>query len=78
MEVKSVMAENHGIREDLQKLTYFRNEIGYQRALYLIYGANPERALQRVRDAGAAGIQLAAIEIWAHVAVGIPAVLSAQ
>jgi hypothetical protein len=53
IEVKSVMAADAGIRGDLQKLTRFRNEIGYKRALYLIYGAAPAEVLERVRNAGA-------------------------
>jgi hypothetical protein len=39
IEVKSSRAADAGIRKDLRTLTRFKNEFGYRRAIYLIYGA---------------------------------------
>lgn len=39
IEVKSVMADLAGVRKDLRTLSLFRTRVGYERAIYLIYGA---------------------------------------
>ncbi|MGA2606022.1 MAG: hypothetical protein ABSH01_01040 [Terriglobia bacterium] len=45
IEVKSVAGED--IQKDLETLSLFRNDFGYQRAIYLIYG--PDGRVARVR-----------------------------
>ena len=39
---------------------------GYQRAIYLWYGMNPDDVLQRVQHAGATAEELASLELWVH------------
>ena len=60
------------IRKDAQTLVRFR-ELGYKRALYLIYGNNPGEAQERIKAAIDAEI-LGAIELWVHPVAGEPAV----
>ena len=38
MEVKSARGVRDGFPKDLRTLTVFREEVGYERAIYLIYG----------------------------------------
>jgi hypothetical protein len=73
IEVKSPGASRDEIRKDLGTLLQFRQ--WYDRSLYLIYGVQPEEALQRVRDCAETKEQLDAIELWVHRADNEPAVL---
>jgi len=74
IEVKHSTAAD-GVRKDLQTLDLFVRKVGYQRAIYLIYG----------REANAAGVlrielianefsELVPIEVWLHSDVNHPAV----
>jgi hypothetical protein len=73
IEVKCTRAASREIDKDLSTLTLFRNHFGYHRAIYLIYGAEFEQARARVRQRIEATPNLAAIEVWVHPAVGMPA-----
>ncbi|RHW18243.1 hypothetical protein D1610_07140 [Sphingomonas gilva] len=44
IEVKCEHAGKAGIAKDLETLSFFVNEFGYQRAIYLIYGDADPRA----------------------------------
>jgi hypothetical protein len=74
IEVKSPGAPNDGIRSDLKKLALFQTVVGYQRAIYLIYGYTATALIERVQVIAAeqpAG--LGAIEVWLHDEPGTPA-----
>jgi hypothetical protein len=71
IEVKSSRAKDKEIRKDLGTLCRFAN-FGYQRAIYLIYGA--EAMLERVQRC--AGDLAVPIEVWFHPAVTAPATRS--
>ena len=61
IEVKSSRARAREIRKDLRTLSRFAN-FGYQRAIYLIYGA--EAVLDRIQLC--AGEVVIPIEVWFH------------
>jgi hypothetical protein len=69
-EIRSWPAGADGIRKDLHTLSQFRNEFGYQRAIYLVYGAAPDGILARVQELAP---HLAPIELWLHAAPGAAA-----
>jgi hypothetical protein len=75
IEVKSCPATAYGIRKDVHILSVFRNECGYQRAIYLMYAAGPHGILARVQELAAGVEHLAPIELWLHAA---PAAVAAQ
>lgn len=64
-EIKACNAQNSRIDEDLNKLFFFKNNIGYRRAIYLVYGTESEACAQKIiqRPAFSPGI-----EIWLHLA----------
>ena len=66
--VKPANAAKDGIEKDLATLLHFR-KYGYVRGIFLIYGADPEWARQRVLDY-ATNEQCDAIELWVHPEVG--------
>jgi|HubBroStandDraft_6_1064221.scaffolds.fasta_scaffold179992_2 hypothetical protein len=72
VEVKSAIVDGEGIRGDIRKLARFRG-LGYQRALYLLYGMGPDEALYRVAAAGVTVEQMMGVEIWVHPSAGLPA-----
>lgn len=74
IEVKSSAASNNGIRKDLEKLSLFVTAVGYQRAIYLIYGYEAEATLGRVQAVAAQLEELAPIELWIHTGPGAAAV----
>lgn len=76
IEVKSSRAADDGIRKDIKTLSRFRNEFGYQRAVYLIYGDYPDSTLAKVQKFAAEEPSLAPIELWLHVESTTPAFLS--
>jgi len=73
IEVKPMFPTAGKIRKDVETLLRFR-DVGYGRALYLIYGSDPEAARKRVARTVGNEEQLAAIELWVHQEVGAPAV----
>jgi hypothetical protein len=75
IEVKSQKATAEGIEKDIRTLSLFRRRVGYERAIYLIYGhGNLERIFQRINRLAAEVPELPTIEVWAHHAQGRPAV----
>jgi hypothetical protein len=76
IEVKSSRAAMRDIRKDLRTLSLFRNELGYQRAIYLIYGGDTTRIAARVRVCAALIPEIAPFELWLHPEAGTPAVIS--
>jgi len=75
IEVKICHAAADGIRKDLRTLSRFRNEMGYPRAIYLMYGGGPAGILARVQECAVSVPQLAPIELWLHAAPAVPAAL---
>jgi hypothetical protein len=76
IEVKSSRAADAGIRKDIKTLSRFRNEFGYQRAVSLIYGDDPDGTLAKVQKLAAEVPHLAPIELWLHAEPTAPAVLA--
>jgi hypothetical protein len=72
-EVKSWPAAADGVRKDLHTLSRFKNEFGYQRAIYLLYGAAPDGILARVQELAVDVPHLALIELWLHAAAAAAA-----
>lgn len=73
VEVKPCTASTKGLRKDLQTLRLFSQEVGYRRAVYLIYGFHAEEAATRVRRHLVAN-PFPQLEIWLHLEPGNPAV----
>ncbi len=74
LEVKSASAARYGYAKDFRTWNVFRNEVGYARAIYLIYGEEITRNDFGRIASGAAKLGLSApIEIWLHVTPGEPA-----
>lgn len=74
IEVKSSNPSNDGIRKDLHKLSLFRTRVGYERAIYLVYGHDAEPVIERVQSI--ADVELGGmehIELWLHLEVGAAA-----
>jgi hypothetical protein len=76
IEIKSSRAALRDIRKELGTLSLFRNELGYRRAIYLIYGADTVRTAARVRGCAALMPEIAPFELWLHPEAGTPAVIS--
>ena len=78
IEVKSVVGlVGQDITKDLKTLSLFRNQLGYERAILLIYGVRFDDTLTgRVQRWASKVMQLAPIEVWLHVEPSAPAVLS--
>lgn len=67
VEVKPQGAANDDIRIDLEKLWLFTSAVGYQRAIYLLYGHGPGQAMERVlaiREESAE--RFGSVELWVH------------
>ena len=74
IEVKSRMADAEGIAKDIRTLSLFRRRVGYERAIYLIYGhGSLDPFFQRINRLAAEVPELPTIEVWAHQAQGSPA-----
>ena len=71
IEVKSANADREGIEKDLATLLHFR-KYGYKRAIFLIFGLDPDTAHAKVVKCGTPE-QRTAIELWVHPNVGHPA-----
>ncbi|MBB3360473.1 MULTISPECIES: methionyl-tRNA formyltransferase-like protein [unclassified Novosphingobium] len=68
IEVKCERASMAGIAKDLETLSFFVNEFGYQRAIYLIYGDAAMATLKQVQEVAQNMGDPGPIEYWAHVA----------
>lgn len=66
IEVKSSTAQNAGIAKDLNTLALFRTKVGYQRAIYLLFGYEVEDAADRVQRVAQSIEGLPEIELWLH------------
>lgn len=73
IEVKSSRAVPRDIEKDLGTLTLFRNRFGYERAIYLVYGAEAPNAAARVHECAGRFQGIAPFELWLHTTVGVPA-----
>ncbi len=76
IEVKTCRMNKAGILKDLRTLNLFVGDVGYERAMLLVFGdeVNPELADQISAIASEFG-NLPAIELWFHGAVEHPAEL---
>lgn len=70
VEVKPANGQIAGIRKDLETLSLFRRQVGYQRAIYLFYGGID---LDRILGLAEAVPDLPPIEIWLHETHSTPA-----
>ena len=66
IEVKSLQASSVGIKKDLETLALFRKKVGYQRAIYLLFGSEVETIAERVRCVAKKLGKLPSIELWLH------------
>ncbi|WP_150428424.1 methionyl-tRNA formyltransferase-like protein [Dechloromonas sp. CZR5] len=66
IEVKSANAQNEGIKKDLKTLALFRSKVGYQRAIYLVFGHGVQATTARVRKAWSELQEPPPIELWIH------------
>lgn len=74
IEVKSSRASANGIEKDLETLSLFITKVGYQRAIYLLYGYEADMALvKRIQSIASTKDDRAQIELWLHDAPGKPA-----
>jgi hypothetical protein len=73
IEVKSSHAIARDIEKDLGTLTLFRDRLGYQRAIYLVYGAEAPNAAARVDKCAGRFQEIAPFELWLHTTVGTAA-----
>jgi hypothetical protein len=76
IEVKASSAPAAGIRKDLETLSLFRSDLGYERAIYLIYGLRAHEALAQVLSSAGETKYLAPIEVWVHLEATSPATLA--
>lgn len=75
IEVKAARASNAGILKDLRTLSIFINDVGYERAIYLIYGHEADEAMIiRIKRTAASIDSLAPIEVWLHQKSGLSAI----
>lgn len=72
VEVKSVQGSDEGTAKDFKTLLHFRHQLGYELAIYLIYGAAADDAIKKLQRCGLLD-QLAIIELWIHPGPGMPA-----
>lgn len=70
IEVKSQLARRDGIEKDLKTLTLFRTKVGYQRAIYLLFGFEAEAAIEQVQNVARQRSDLPPIELWLHLMPG--------
>ena len=73
IEVKSSNAGAVGVKKDLDTLSLFKGKVGYQRAIYLIYGYESAAAAERVMNTANRLPDLERIELWLHETPGKPA-----
>lgn len=63
--------ERAGIQKDLTTLDLFVREVGYQRAIYLIYGWEEDKeTVKKISAVAGEFPELVPIEIWLHPTVG--------
>ena len=69
IEVKTQRATPRGIKKDLETLSLFIKRVGYQRAIYLLYGSESSEVAIKVEHIYNQK-ELAPIELWIHQEVG--------
>lgn len=74
IEVKPCRAQPNGIKKDLKNLAIFKNNVRYERAIYLIFGYEAEATLVQVRRIAQKIGDLPGIELWSHRAPGQSAI----
>lgn len=74
LEVKSARATTAGLRKDIATLSLFRRDVGYSRAIYLIFGAVYDAVLDRLIAAYEHAQTREPIEVWVHSRPREPAV----
>lgn len=70
IEVKSSNAQPAGIKKDLNTFSIFRTAVGYERAIYLLYGYEATQAAERVQQIAEALPDLPSVELWVHTSPG--------
>jgi len=75
IEVKSCSADKRGIDKDLETLSFFRDECGYRRSIFLMYGFESSEAMSRTMNRITTKKRYSQIELWIHKTPGIPAQL---
>jgi hypothetical protein len=78
IEVKRSDPSRRGVQKDLTTLSRFKNDFGYLRAIYLLFGDDAEAAMGLVLDCAAELDNGAQVEIWLHTAALTKATLAAQ
>lgn len=73
IEVKTPRASNDAIQSDLNKLSLFVAKVGYERAIYLVYGFESNETLLRVNEVAKHMGICVPIEVWTHANPGAPA-----
>jgi len=68
--VKSSNPQNAGTVKDLNTLALFRTKVGYERAIYLLFGYDAQAAAERVQRVAQSTEGLPDIELWLHSAPG--------
>jgi len=76
IEVKPAGAATRNIRKDLSTLALLAQRAGYRRLIYLIYGEGAEHDVERIGTCAAQVEGVSAIELWLHLAPGVPAGLA--
>jgi hypothetical protein len=77
IEVKHAPSNSEDIRKDLRSLALFRHDVGYDRAIYLVYGHRADASMVARVVRYAAGVDGAnSIEIWLHQEAGAAAAYS--
>lgn len=66
IEVKSQEARTADIGQDLRKLSKFKVDVGYTRAIYLIYGTHADRKAEHIHHIMKSSDGLTSIELWIH------------
>lgn len=74
IEVKPCRAQSYGITKDLNNLALFKNNVGYERAIYLVFGYEVEAMLVQVRKIAQKIGDRPSIELWSHRAPGQSAI----
>ena len=74
IEVKPSNTPKKGIVKDLSTLSLFVNQVGYERAIYLIYGFRAfPHTVKRIQQIASEAKDMAPIEIWIHSEIQQPA-----
>jgi hypothetical protein len=79
IEVKPTPIKKVPAQKDLRSLSNFKNQVGYQRGIFLIYGRGAnERLIAHIRNYALEIEGTRGIEIWLHAAVGQPAIRACE